>query len=235
MIKALSLSNFVFVGNETKRDHYHNAFLTRRQAIQDIFWVEEAGAWFDFDLQTQSNRNQFYLSNITPLWIDSFDDNVQHDEGNNEVVEKVIAYLEKSDAFNFPGGVPTSQQNTGEQWDFPNAWPPLQDMLITALDSSSLPKAKELAFLIAQKWITTNWRVYQNGEFMYEKYDVEKLACGRGGEYKVQVGFGWTNGVVLSLLNKYGDRLKAESKAVVIPHRQYNMQIVLNEITIRQY
>ncbi|XP_072049536.1 trehalase-like isoform X1 [Amphiura filiformis] len=204
---------FDICGETTKRVHYHHAYLARRQAIQDIFWVEEAGAWFDFDLQTQSNRYQFYLSNITPLWIDSFDDTVKHDEGSNEVAEKVIAYLEKSDAFIFPGGVPTSQQNTGEQWDFPNAWPPLQDMLITALDSTSLPKAKELAFQIAQKWITTNWRVYQTEDFMFEKYDVEKQASGHGGEFTSsnQVGFGWTNGVVLSLLDKYGDRLKAET------------------------
>lgn len=26
---------------------------------------------------------------------------------------------------NFPGGIPTSLIESGEQWDFPNAWPPL--------------------------------------------------------------------------------------------------------------
>lgn len=33
---------------------------------------------------------------------------------------------------------------------------------------------------------------------------------GSGGEYEVQLGFGWSNGVVMVLLDKYGDRLTAE-------------------------
>ena len=31
-----------------------------------------------------------------------------------------------------------------------------------------------------------------------------------GGEYDVQLGFGWTNGIVLDFLNTYGDRLKVD-------------------------
>jgi alpha,alpha-trehalase len=30
---------------------------------------------------------------------------------------------------------------------------------------------------------------------------------GGGGEYEIQLGFGWTNGVIMELLQKYGDRL----------------------------
>jgi hypothetical protein len=32
-------------------------------------------------------------------------------------------------------------------------------------------------------------------------------APGGGGEYDVQLGFGWTNGVALRFLNDFGDRL----------------------------
>ena len=40
---------------------------------------------------------------------------------------------------------------------------------------------------------------------MYEKYDAfEPGVGGGGGEYVPQVGFGWTNGVALDLLRKYG-------------------------------
>jgi len=40
------------------------------------------------------------------------------------------------------------------------------------------------------------------------QYDVENgQQAGGGGEYEVQVGFGWTNGVVLDLLRRYGSRL----------------------------
>jgi hypothetical protein len=35
---------------------------------------------------------------------------------------------------------------------------------------------------------------------------------GCGGEYENQVGFGWTNGVIMELLHKYGDRLTARDE-----------------------
>jgi alpha,alpha-trehalase len=40
---------------------------------------------------------------------------------------------------------------------------------------------------------------------MLEKYDVEKRRPGGGGEYPLQDGFGWTNGVTRALLAKYPD------------------------------
>lgn len=40
------------------------------------------------------------------------------------------------------------------------------------------------------------------------QYDATILGGhGGGGEYETQVGFGWTNGVIMELLDKYGDRL----------------------------
>ena len=38
---------------------------------------------------------------------------------------------------------------------------------------------------------------------MFEKYDVRRVGPGSGGEYDVQTGFGWTNGVAISLLARY--------------------------------
>ena len=45
---------------------------------------------------------------------------------------------------------------------------------------------------------------------MWEKYDVasSKPRTGNGGEYTVQAGFGWTNGVILDLLSTYSERLR---------------------------
>lgn len=46
---------------------------------------------------------------------------------------------------------------------------------------------------------------------MWEKYDVryDDGRPGQGGEYKVQEGFGWTNGAVLDLMLIYADVVKA--------------------------
>ncbi|MFT6881125.1 MAG: alpha,alpha-trehalase, partial [Arcticibacterium sp.] len=46
-------------------------------------------------------------------------------------------------------------------------------------------------------------RVYKNTGKMVEKYNVNDLRLeAGGGEYPVQDGFGWTNGVLLKLLSE---------------------------------
>ena len=40
---------------------------------------------------------------------------------------------------------------------------------------------------------------------MFEKFSISDIdSAGRGGEYTVQAGFGWTNGVVLVVAGEYG-------------------------------
>lgn len=45
------------------------------------------------------------------------------------------------------------------------------------------------AFLLAQKWVLSNYRVYRKTGVMWEKYDVIETSpnMGSGGEYAVQV------------------------------------------------
>lgn len=38
----------------------------------------------------------------------------------------------------YKNGLPTSLARTGEQWDLPNAWPPLQHMVIAGKDVAVL-------------------------------------------------------------------------------------------------
>ncbi|VDP01718.1 unnamed protein product [Soboliphyme baturini] len=96
-------------------------------------------------------------------------------------------------------------------WDQPNSWPHLNHVLIEGLRSTDEPVAKQLAFKLAKKWLETNYIVYiRSGGKMFEKYNVFTCdTAGRGGEYDVQEGFGWTNGVVLDLLLTYGNVLEA--------------------------
>lgn len=45
------------------------------------------------------------------------------------------------------------------------------------------------------------------------QYDVTVVGLpGGGGEYDVVVGFGWTNGVVLDFLHRFGDKLSAPAE-----------------------
>jgi alpha,alpha-trehalase len=45
--------------------------------------------------------------------------------------------------------------------------------------------------------------VYRSAGKLVEKYDVVNIGGGGGGEYPLQDGFGWTNGVMRHLLTLY--------------------------------
>uniref|UniRef100_A0A5F5Q2K0 Trehalase n=1 Tax=Equus caballus TaxID=9796 RepID=A0A5F5Q2K0_HORSE len=207
------MSNFYArLGNDTQATKYRNLRAQRLAAMEAILWDEEKGAWFDYDLETGKKNAEFYPSNLAPLWAGCFSD-----LGD---VDKALKYLEDSQILTYQYGIPTSLQKTGQQWDLPNAWAPLQDLVIRGLAKSPSPRAQEVAFQLAQNWIRTNFDVYSNTSAMYEKYDISNGGQpGGGGEYEVQEGFGWTNGVVLMLLDRYGDRLSSGTWTVFLePH-----------------
>lgn len=68
-------------------------------------------------------------------------------------------------------GMPTSMEDSGQQWDFPNAWAPLQHLAIMGLyEARNIHHAaEELSFDLAEKWIRTNWKGYQELNAMFEK------------------------------------------------------------------
>ena len=81
--------------------------------------------WYDYDLQNDKSRKYFFPSNLFPLWADCYDPSKR-----DEMANSAIKYLRKTGAIRCKGGVPTSMNDSGQQWDFPNAWPPLQHILV---------------------------------------------------------------------------------------------------------
>ncbi|XP_071397092.1 trehalase [Centroberyx affinis] len=186
---------------------YDQAAARRLEAIESVLWDAERGAWFDYNLLTHSSHFEFYPSNLAPIWAECY--------SQPAMGEKAVQYLKESGALQFPNGVPTSLRESGQQWDFPNAWPPLQHMLIEGLSKLPSENAKQVAFDLAQRWIKTNWLAYIKYDAMFEKYDVNGDGKpGGGGEYEVQLGFGWTNGVALQLLDQYGGSLSSGGRSV---------------------
>jgi alpha,alpha-trehalase len=99
-----------------------------------------------------------------------------------------------------PHGISTTTANTGQQWDAPNGWAPLEWIGIGGLRNYG---EETLAATIAQRWVAKNVQVYRSTGKLVEKYDVTGTAAGGGGEYPLQDGFGWTNGVLRHLLVLY--------------------------------
>ncbi|CAH0719622.1 unnamed protein product, partial [Brenthis ino] len=182
-----------------------------RKAIDNVMWNAVDGVWYDYDIQTKSPIKYFYPSCATPLWA-----NAVEEYDAPKYAAKLVKYLLSSGALNFPGGIPASILHSGEQWDFPNAWPPLQSILIGGLDRSGNNEAKQLAREQAKIWIRSNYIGYSTWQKMFEKYSaVQPGHQGGGGEYQVQDGFGWTNGVILELLQRYGNELTVHEQPVV--------------------
>jgi alpha,alpha-trehalase len=98
------------------------------------------------------------------------------------------------------GGLATSTLTTGQQWDAPNGWAPLQWIAIRGLRDSG---ALTLAAAIACRWLVNVTTAYQHDGKLVEKYNVVTSGGGSGGEYPLQDGFGWTNGVTRRLLALY--------------------------------
>ncbi len=113
-----------------------------------------------------------------------------------EEARAVAARLERD--FLRPGGFVTTLVHSGEQWDAPNGWAPLQWMAIAGLRRYGFDALADTA---AARWLALNQRTWRATGRMMEKYDVEDPArLAGGGEYPAQDGFGWTNGVALALM-----------------------------------
>lgn len=96
-----------------------------------------------------------------------------------------------------PGGFVTTTFRTGQQWDSPNGWAPLEWMAIEGVRRYG---DVALADTARDRWLALNRRTYQATGRMTEKYDVvDPNRRAGGGEYATQDGFGWTNGVALAL------------------------------------
>jgi alpha,alpha-trehalase len=100
-----------------------------------------------------------------------------------------------------PGGLVTTPVRSGQQWDAPNGWAPLQWV---AVDGLRRYGQDALAERIGRAFLARVSGVFDAEHKLTEKYDV--LVTGQragGGEYPNQDGFGWTNGVTLRLLDLY--------------------------------
>jgi len=132
------------------------------EAVDNVLWHDEVGIWLDYDMISGVKHNRFYPTNLAPLWTGCF-------KRRNLQVGKIMKYLERSQIMTYLGGIPTSLEHSGEQWDYPNAWPPLQYIVIMALEATEDVWAQNLAVEIARKWVRSNFKTFNESHVMYEK------------------------------------------------------------------
>ncbi len=162
---------------------------SRKLAITRYLWSSRAGAFTDYNWRTKTQNTQVTAATVYPLYFDVA----------AKMQGMVVAMTVRS-ALLKPHGLATTDVTTGQQWDAPNGWAPLQWLAISGLKKYG---EEQLAATIAQRWVAKNQQVYKATGKLVEKYDVVGNAAGGGGEYPLQDGFGWTNGVLRKLLAMY--------------------------------
>ena len=165
---------------------YQAAAAARADLIRSYFFSDSLGYFTDLNLRDLSQREHLSMATLFPLFA-----RIATSEQAQCVATTIEARLLRS------AGWVTTECDSGQQWDAPNGWAPLQWIAFVGLKNYGFD---ELAERGARAWLSVNDRIFSSYGKMIEKYDVEtpgKLAG--GGEYTVQDGFGWSNGVYQAL------------------------------------
>ena len=161
----------------------------RRAAVDKYLWSGRDGVYRDWHLKTKAPRRALTAATLYPLFTGAASP------------RQAAAVAHTARALVKPGGLVTTLAATGQQWDAPNGWAPLQWIAVEGLRRNG---AAPLAGAIACRWLINVRAVYRKTGKLMEKYDVEHLGrAGGGGEYPLQDGFGWTNGVTKKLMTLY--------------------------------
>ncbi len=169
-----------------KSVQYANSASNRKQALIKYCYHDTEGFFYDYNYKNQKQTSVKSLAALQPLFSKMVD---------TKMAESVLSIVKSN--FLKEGGLVTTGIYSGEQWDAPNGWAPLQWVGVkAALNYNN----REFANEIGTRWMALNERIFSKTGKMMEKYNVEDMSLlAGGGEYDVQDGFGWSNGVYLAL------------------------------------
>lgn len=186
-VEALLADFYQILANSEQSRHFTELARQRKKAINHYLWSDNENYFMDYDLDENNQSPIKSLAGVLPLFVE-----LANDSQATHIAKNI------SDNFLKVGGLVTTDVTSFQQWDSPNGWAPLQWFAVKGLlNYGEQPLAKEIML----RWLdTVNLYFQQTGKLM-EKYNVCDQSCtAGGGEYDVQEGFGWTNGVYQAFL-----------------------------------
>ncbi|WP_411339436.1 alpha,alpha-trehalase TreF [Sphingopyxis sp. J-6] len=183
------LETAIAASGDGDAEYYAGLAGERRAAMNRHLWHAEGGYFADFDVERACLRPPLTAAALAPLLV-GVATQEQADSTAAAVAERLLAR----------GGLHTTLAATGQQWDRPNGWAPLQWIAVAGLKRYG---HDALARDIAGRWVDTVGTTFARTGLLFEKYDVEQAGVGGGGEYATQTGFGWTNGVTADFIDRY--------------------------------
>jgi alpha,alpha-trehalase len=170
-------------------EEFRNRARQRRNAVDRHLWDAKTGAYFDARWRNDRRTARLSAATLYPLFTGMA----------SPAQAKAVARTARRQLL-ARGGLATTTQRSGQQWDRPNGWAPLQWIAVSGLNAYG---ETALAEQIGRRWLDTVERSWREQGRLVEKYDVDERVPGGGGEYPLQDGFGWTNGVTRALLERY--------------------------------
>ena len=177
-------------GQEIQANNLMTAIRNRQELLLRFCWNGEEGYFFDYNFVRKEQSPSIHTAGLFPLFVSMVDD---------AMASRCVAYARKH--LLYAGGLSTTTMQTGQQWDAPNGWAPLQWIAYQSFTNYGFHREAEE---LAKRWINLNESTFAETGKLLEKYNVMDMDCeAGGGEYPVQDGFGWTNGVLLALLREH--------------------------------
>ena len=180
------------VGRGAEAEIWRTRATARAERVNRFMWDAEDGLYYDYNFAQARIRRYSFLTTFYPLWAGI---------ANKDQAERVRRALGK---FERPGGLRTSTNRSGDQWDAPFGWAPLQLIAVEGLRRYGY---NEDANRIAGNFLGMVHQEFRRTGTILEKYDVERRAADIQGEVRYgystnEVGFGWTNGVFKVLVDE---------------------------------
>jgi alpha,alpha-trehalase len=163
----------------------------RAARINELMWDEQGGLYEDYDFARRRRHRYPFLTTFYPLWAGI---------ASPRQAARVAANLPM---FERAGGLQTSTSQSGDQWDAPFGWAPLQLIAVEGLRRYGYNAE---ANRISEKFLSMVAGQYRSRGTILEKYDVVRRSAElnreiRFGYHTNEAGFGWTNAAFTILLD----------------------------------
>ncbi len=169
-------------GKETDSQAFEAAAQGRKVSIDKYLWDSKTQTYRDYNFRTKQFSNVITADIFIPLYVGLA--NPKQASG----VRNQLAVLEKK------GGLMSSAENSGKQWDAPYGWAPHHFFAISGLKKYGFALD---AIRLAEKWVSTVDNIFHETGKTIEKIDAIQggVPSESGDKYPTQDGFLWTNGV----------------------------------------
>jgi alpha,alpha-trehalase len=192
------------LGRQKEAQEWRARGQQRAEKINRFMWDKSDGLYFDYDFVRKRVRRYPYLTTFYPLFAGI---------ASREQAAGVVGNLQR---FERAGGLQTSTYQSGDQWDAPFGWAPLQWIAVQALRRYGYQTEAER---ISWHFLSMVQEEFLRSGAIVEKYDVVRRRADVNKELQFgyrtnEAGFGWTNAVFTALF----DELTPESQAKLLRH-----------------